>query len=116
MDQPVPRVIAADVARVVERDFREADRAGVRAALAKYTESDGSAPLARVHLAILKLSEGNPEKVAEHVQNALIDYRDVLAWAEYPRYSARGGFDSDAEEERTIAEDWAEYKEWLERK
>jgi hypothetical protein len=38
----------------------------------------------RVQLAILKLSEGDPKKLRSNVAVALIDYRDVLAWAEYP--------------------------------
>ena len=38
----------------------------------------------RVQLAVLKLSEGNEEKVREFVTVAKRDYRDVLFWAEYP--------------------------------
>jgi hypothetical protein len=38
----------------------------------------------RVQLAILKLSEGNEEKVREFVAVAKRDYRDVLFWADNP--------------------------------
>jgi hypothetical protein len=38
----------------------------------------------RVRLAILKLSEGNEEKLREFFAVAKRDYRDVLFWAEYP--------------------------------
>ena len=38
----------------------------------------------RVQLAILKLSEGNEEKLGEFVAVAKRDYRDVLFWAENP--------------------------------
>jgi hypothetical protein len=38
----------------------------------------------RVQLAILKLSEGNEEKLREFVAVAKRDYRDVLFWAENP--------------------------------
>jgi hypothetical protein len=38
----------------------------------------------RVQLAILKLAEGNEEKLRELVDIAKHDYRDVLLWAEYP--------------------------------
>ena len=41
----------------------------------------------RVQLAILKLSEGNEEKLREFVAVAKRDYRDVLFWAEYPEES-----------------------------
>ena len=37
----------------------------------------------RVHLAILKLSEGDLKKLAYGVERALLDYRDVLYAAEY---------------------------------
>ena len=38
----------------------------------------------RVQLAILKLSEGNEEKLREFVAVAKRDYRDVLFWADDP--------------------------------
>jgi predicted Fe-Mo cluster-binding NifX family protein len=38
----------------------------------------------RVQLAILKLSEGNEEKLREFVAVAKRGYRDVLFWAENP--------------------------------
>ena len=38
----------------------------------------------RVQLAVLKLSDGDIDKLADLVQIAKKDYRDVLAWAEYP--------------------------------
>lgn len=41
----------------------------------------------RVQLAILKLSEGNEEKLREFIAVAKRDYRDVLFWAEYPEES-----------------------------
>jgi hypothetical protein len=37
----------------------------------------------RVHLAILKLSQGDKKELARLVDVALTDYRDVLYWAEY---------------------------------
>jgi hypothetical protein len=39
---------------------------------------------ARVQLAILKLSEGNDDKLLHFVEAAKQDYRDVLLWAETP--------------------------------
>jgi len=38
----------------------------------------------RVQLAILKLSEGNEEKLREFTAIAKRDYRDVLFWADNP--------------------------------
>lgn len=37
----------------------------------------------RVKLAILKLSEGDPDKLQYYLDCAKRDYRDVLYWAEY---------------------------------
>jgi hypothetical protein len=115
VDQPVPSVTAADVARVIRRDFPAEKRAAVKDLLNQYKERCGPVPPPRVHLAVLKLSAGSVQKVAKYVQDAVVDYRDVLAWAEYPRYFARGGFDSDEEEQQVIDDDWAEYRGWLER-
>ena len=116
MDQPVPNVSAADVARVIKRDFPPEKHAAVKDLLNQYKQQHGPVPPPRVHLAVLKLSEGSVQKVARFIQESFVDYRDVLAPAEYPRYSARGGFDSDEEEQQVIADDWAEYRGWLERK
>jgi len=53
--------------------------------LARYGEEKHEKEQGRVHLAILKLCEeemlDNPSK---YVEIAKKDYRDVLAWAEYP--------------------------------
>jgi len=38
----------------------------------------------RVQLAVLKLSEGRFERLPDLVKTAKGDFRDVLAWAEYP--------------------------------
>jgi hypothetical protein len=38
---------------------------------------------ARVHLAILKLSEGRIDELNHHVEQARMDFRDVLYWADY---------------------------------
>ncbi len=39
----------------------------------------------RVHLAILKLSGGDTNKLLQYIQSAKGDYRDVLFWAEYDK-------------------------------
>jgi hypothetical protein len=113
MDQPVPKVDDADVERVVRRDFPKGRQAEVRTLLEQYGESSGMIPPPRVRLAILKLSGGDPKKVARYVSDALMDSRDVVAWAEYSRYSNAG---SDVEVKRAIEDDWKEYQNWLDAK
>ena len=39
----------------------------------------------RVHLAILKLSAGDTNKLLQYIQAAKGDYRDMLLWAEYDK-------------------------------
>jgi hypothetical protein len=60
----------------------------------------------RVQLAILKLSEGDIGRLQRYVEVAKADYRDVLAWAEYPEQTRAGaaGPNSSPETLRAIRE------------
>jgi hypothetical protein len=77
--------------------------------------------LARVRLAILKLAEGNLDRLLDLLIVALSDYRDVLSPAEYPRYAREispGGkpFEKpNSLRDAAIEDDWKQYREWLER-
>ncbi|TFH35211.1 MAG: hypothetical protein E4G99_07810 [Anaerolineales bacterium] len=71
----------------------------------------------RVHLAILKLSEGDPLKLLQYIEAARIDYRDVLAWAEYPAQMSSGAtyYNTAVEVYEAILEaDRQQYQSWLE--
>lgn len=72
---------------------------------------------ARVQLAILKLSEGQRDRLNKLVAMAKRDYRDVLAYAEYPE-EMRTGFVgmsqlSPEEAEAVRQRDRKQYLEWL---
>lgn len=72
---------------------------------------------ARVHLAIVKLSEGQRDRLEELVEMAKRDYRDVLAYAEYPE-EMRMGFvrvsQLPTEEVQAMRRrDREQYLEWL---
>ena len=85
--------------------------------LNRYGSRDGDREVVRVQLAILKLSGGKPEKLRSNVEAALLDYRDVLAWAEYPEQMRSGKtmFNSPAEEyEEILKRDRDQYLQWLE--
>jgi HEAT repeat protein len=69
------------VLRKISRDFPPEDREYVIEQLKRY-RGDSVQGCKRIHLAILKLSEGSKEKVAHHVEVALRDWRDILYWAE----------------------------------
>ena len=76
-----------EVVAVVQKTFPESARARVIELLDTYGVEPSERERERVQLAILKLSEGNEEKLREFVAVAKRDYRDVLFWAEYPEES-----------------------------
>lgn len=47
---------------------------------------DDYGPEPSIHLSILKLAEGSEEGVIQWLEEARLDFRDVLAPAEYPEY------------------------------
>ena len=71
-----------------------------------------------MQLAILKLSDGNRDKLRTLLAAAKSDYRDVIGPAEYPGQSREGFVRlvtlSEAEKERISDEDYQQYLEWLE--
>src|ERR1700737_5599288 len=76
-----------EVVAAVEVAFPEGSRARVLALLDGFGVESLERERERVQLAILKLSEGNEEKLREFIAVAKRDYRDVLFWAEYPEES-----------------------------
>ncbi len=114
--QPFPTVTGADVERIVRRDF-PADRvAEVLAMLEKYGREPWHREPHRVHVAALKLAAGNIERLRQEIEGARRDYRDVLAYAEYPGYfrrvPAHGRLPAE-EEQRIIDADWKQYQDWF---
>lgn len=58
--------------------FREDEKKGVLMLLDRYDGKERE----RVQLCILVLSEGDIEKIKHNVSQAIMDYRDVLYWAD----------------------------------
>src|SRR6266403_3202637 len=73
-----------EVVAAVQKIFPETSCPRVLELLDTYGVESYERERERVQLAILKLSEGNEEKLRELVDVAKRDYRDVLFWAEYP--------------------------------
>src|SRR5881227_2002855 len=73
-----------EVVAAVQKTFPECARSRVLELLDSYGIEAYERERERVQLAILKLSEGNEEKLREFVAVAKRDYRDVLFWAENP--------------------------------
>lgn len=93
------------------------DRDELLQALNRYGSREGDRERERVQLAILKLSEGDPAQLHSNVAAALLDYRDVLAWAEYPEQMRSGmtAYNPSKEEYEEIQRrDRAQYLKWLE--
>ena len=73
-----------DVVLIVQKTFPETSHSRVIELIDTYGVESYERERERVQLAILKLSEGNEEKLREFVAVAKRDYRDVLFWAENP--------------------------------
>jgi len=118
MEQPIPDVTDEDVQRIAIRDVGEVQPARVLAILREYGKQAWNRPPSpRVHLAILRLANGDLNQLSEQTKTAIQDFRDVLSYAEYPRYTKEIGFtEVSGETERAIIDDdWRQYREWLEK-
>jgi hypothetical protein len=72
-----------DVLTAVTQWFPNEDSATVMSVLDFYGIETYERERERGQIAILKLSQGNADKLLHNVQVAKQDYRDVLYWAEY---------------------------------
>lgn len=117
VEQPIPNVTNDDVRRIALRDFGPAQLALVLSIIEEFGKQDWNRPSPRVHLAILKLASGNLDQLLDATKTAIEDFRDVLAWAEYPRYIREIGFHDvpDSVKQAVIDDDWKQYREWLEK-
>lgn len=116
MDQPVAKISLQEIERIINRDFSQYDSCEVFEVLDQYSSDSGKLNY-RVWAGALKLSDGNLEDLKKNIDIAKSDFRDILANAEYPKYSEKVGFDEDSftEEEidSIIKEDWNQYQNWL---
>jgi hypothetical protein len=104
----------AFVEALVHRLFGPADRDAATAALERYGDRPHEREPVRVRVAALKLSQGDLGRLREALDRAARDYRDVLAWAEYPEELERPTWRLPAEEVDGIrSRDRAQYRAWL---
>jgi hypothetical protein len=73
-----------EILAAIQAAFSESSQARVLELIDTYGVESYERERERVQLAILKLSNGNEEKLREFVAVAKRDYRDVLFWAENP--------------------------------
>ena len=80
-------------------------------------EEYSSHEAARVRAAVLKLAAGSVDQLLTRLQVALIDYRDVLAPAEYPEYLRHSYAEiqqlSEADLQKIYDQDWQQYQSWF---
>jgi hypothetical protein len=117
VNQPVPQVTAADVERIVRRDFPADLVSEVTTLLEGYGGEDWQREPYRVRLAALKLAAGDLDELRRQLDWAKIDYRDVIAPAEYPGYSSQWlgpAGTPDEPPQAVVAADWEQYRGWLE--
>ena len=84
--------------------------------LGVYGDESDPAGRERVWLAIIKLAEGDLAALRKMTDAALTDFRDVLAWAEYPEQMREETWrmDESSKEYREILErDRRQYEDWL---
>lgn len=107
MKQPVPELSEADLTRVVQRDF--ADPSPAMALLT----GDYQKLTLRAKIAAVKISAGSAEALRGSLEQAEVDERDVIAWAEYPRYMATSVETIGHIRDQSITFDQSEYRSWL---
>ena len=105
---------AALVETLVARLFTPEVRAEVSSVLAQYGTQTHEREEIRVRVAALKLSNGSSTRLRELIAHAKRDYRDVLAWAEYPEELRSPTWRLPAAEQARIrTADRAQYLAWL---
>ena len=107
--QPVPRVDAGDVERVLLRDFPPATLLEARRMLEVLPGSVGP----RIQLAILKLAQGELGSLSTAIAVAERDWRDVVAAAEYPAYGRLPISAGPEARDAACEADWRQYEQWL---
>ena len=109
MSQPVPSYTEADLDRVVARDYPGRVEQVLRI-LAQYGKERWHDEPLRVRMACLKLGKGDTRELEKYLRDACQDYRDVLAWAEYPTYMTAWTAEARTNAEET---DWKQLQNWL---
>lgn len=118
MPQPTPSVTEVDVARIIRRDFAEAEVATAGALVREYGREPYECEPSRVRLATLKLASGDLDALRQHIAAAKADFREVLLEAEYPhagRVWTRMDAWSPDRRQAIYDKDWKQYEEWLKR-
>jgi hypothetical protein len=114
----LPAITRGMVTEKIARYWPELDPEEIFQVLDGISIAGSEENIERVQLAVLKLSEGRQERLRELVAMARKDYRDVLAYAEYPEEMRIGFLGvkglSPQEVEDLRRRDREQYLRWLE--
>lgn len=96
-------------------DLREREKA--LKALEHYGTEEFHREASRVRLAVLKMAGSNLERIDYYTELACIDYRDILALAEYPEQMQHPPLEKKDPERhaRMVENDRRQYESWIER-
>ena len=102
------------VLKTIQQVFPQEDEDEILARLEPYGSESHEKEKYRVYLAILKLcDEEQLSDPSHYVQAAKQDYRDVLAWAEYPHQMTCGPVSDPDTSARLRKQDRAQFQAWL---
>lgn len=65
----------------IETDFDSSVQDKIAEMLSRYTGNEQE----RVQLDILRLVNGNEKEISSLIEEARLDYRNIIYWAEYPK-------------------------------
>ena len=107
-------VTPALVSQLINRLFTAEECAAASVLLEAYGGPAHEKEPDRVRVAALKLCNGSLTKLEALITHAKRDYRDILAWAEYPGEMRQATWRLPAPEQSRIrADDRAQYLAWL---
>jgi hypothetical protein len=113
--QPTPKISSKTLEKIIERDYGNCV-SEIKEKL-KSVRSDTLKGQNRISAAILKLANGDIDKIDNYIEIYKKDFRDVLAGAEYPLCFSFSFGEKNKQELRAIyLSDWKNYLKWLKKK
>jgi hypothetical protein len=106
-------IVNQNLQQIIHQDYPESQHVVVADILGCYGKKDYERDHDRVRLAALKIADGDVHSLKQAINSARGDYRDVIAWAEYPNEMDRMiGRNKLTRREATEA-DQKQMQEWL---
>lgn len=114
-NQPIAEISKETLEKLIRREFPESYQI-VKQKLC-LIKSDSLIGQNRLSAAVLKVSNGDLNKIDSYIKKCNSDYRDVISQAEYPRISEIGFIGIEEKEPSELKEyylkDWTEYTNWI---